>query len=47
MDAYGDKVRLRAMGVADAEALWRWNRCSRTSFGSGQPRVVGGATVIS
>nr|WP_221379750.1 GNAT family protein [Actinoplanes polyasparticus] len=25
MDAYGDKVRLRALGVADAEALWRWN----------------------
>ncbi|MBL7261000.1 GNAT family N-acetyltransferase [Paractinoplanes lichenicola] len=25
MDAYGELVRLRAMGVDDAEALWRWN----------------------
>jgi len=25
MDAYGELVRLRAMGPADAEALWRWN----------------------
>lgn len=25
MDAYGESVKLRAMGVADAEALWRWN----------------------